>query len=122
MNTTPKFRELQALGRVAFSSETLGAFCKKWQIAEVCVFGSVLRNDFQDDSSDLDILITFLPDDPWNLLDLVSMEQELAVLAERNVDLIEKKGIENSRNTIRKAEILESSQIIYSRASVYEPA
>lgn len=122
MDVSPLFRHLQERGRIVFPVDKLKSFCEKWQIAEISVFGSILRDDFQFDTSDLDVLVTFLPDDPWNLLDFVSMEQELAELAGRRVDLLEKCGVENSRNPIRKAEILNSARVIYSKVSVYEPA
>ncbi|MEM8504627.1 MAG: nucleotidyltransferase domain-containing protein [Cyanobacteria bacterium P01_D01_bin.1] len=122
MHITPVFHQLQAYGRIAFSSEALSSFCEKWKVAQLCIFGSVLRDDFHPDKSDLDFLVTFSPNDPWNLLDLVTMEQELATLAGARIDLIEKRGVENSRNPIRKAEILRSAQIIYSQSSRYELA
>ncbi|MGF1512157.1 MAG: hypothetical protein ACFB5Z_00450 [Elainellaceae cyanobacterium] len=55
-------------------------------------------------------------------LDLVTMEQEFAALAGRDIDLIEKRVIENSDNPIRKREILNSAQIIYSQALPCDPA
>jgi len=33
-------------------------FCQRWQITELALFGSVLRNDFSSES-DIDILVTF---------------------------------------------------------------
>ena len=82
MDVAPLFRQLQDCGRIVFSADKLEVFCEKWQIAEISVLGSVLRDAFQPDGSDLDVLVTFLPDDPWTLLDFVSMERELAELAE----------------------------------------
>jgi predicted nucleotidyltransferase len=32
-------------------------FCKRWQIAGLALFGSVLRDDFRPDS-DIDVLVT----------------------------------------------------------------
>jgi predicted nucleotidyltransferase len=36
----------------------LAAFCRRWQVTEFAVFGSVIREDFRADS-DLDVLATF---------------------------------------------------------------
>lgn len=36
---------------------TIAAFCKRWHIAKLEIFGSVLRDDFANDS-DLDFLYT----------------------------------------------------------------
>ncbi len=41
------------------------------------------------------------------------MGQEFAALVGRDVDLIEKRTIENSHNPIRKTEILNSAAVIY---------
>lgn len=88
-------------------------FCHKWQVTEFALFGSVLREDFNE-QSDIDILVSFAPNTPWTILDLVVMEQELEACFHREVDLVEKRVIENSSNPIRKANILNSAQVIYS--------
>ena len=104
---------------IELTVEALRDFCQKWQIAELSLFGSVLRNDFRP-NSDLDVLVRFAPNAAWTLLDLVNMERELAKLAGREVDLIEKSAIEQSSNWIRRNEILTTAQVIYSQT--YEPA
>jgi len=87
-------------------------FCQRWKITEFALFGSVLRDDFRSDS-DIDTLVTFTPDAHHTLLDLVDMEQELQEIFQRNVDLVSKKGVERSRNYLRRKAILSSAQIIY---------
>lgn len=99
--------------------DALSSFCHRWQISELALFGSVLREDFRPDS-DIDMLVSFHPQAPWTLFDLVTMQQELETLTGREVDLIEKTVIENSRNPIRRRTILDSAQVIYT--DVYEPA
>ena len=44
------------------------------------------------------------------------MQQELEALVHRKVDLIEKKMIESSQNWIRRNEILESAELVYSES------
>ncbi len=39
------------------------AFCQKWQVIEFALFGSVLREDFND-QSDIDILVSFASGSP----------------------------------------------------------
>jgi len=107
--------------QIDLAPEILHHFCQKWKITELSLFGSVLRDDFHADS-DIDVLVAFAPDAPWTLLDLVNMEYELADLTGRDIDLIEKRVIEKSANPIRKAEILETAQVIYSQAEAYDPA
>lgn len=107
--------------QIELPPDTIRRFCQKWQIAELSLFGSVLRDDFHADS-DIDVLVTFTPNAPWTLLDLVNMEYELADLTGRDVDLIEKRVIEKSPNPIRKAEILNTAQVIYSQVEAHDPA
>src|SRR5436190_20333564 len=68
-------------------TERLDDFCRRWKIAELRVFGSALREDFRPDS-DLDLLVRFAPDADWSLMDHVAMEEELAGIVGRKVDLV----------------------------------
>jgi uncharacterized protein len=85
------------------------AFCRKWKIKELSLFGSVLRDDFRPDS-DVDVLVSFEADAPWDLFDLVDMRDELMALFGRDVDLIEKEGL---RNPFRRRTILDTREVIY---------
>lgn len=79
---------------------------------ELAVFGSALREDFAPDS-DVDLLATFAPDAQWSVLDHVSMEEELAALFGRKVDLVNRRAVERSPNPVRRQAILESAQPYY---------
>jgi predicted nucleotidyltransferase len=74
-------------------------------VAGLELFGSVLRDDFRPDS-DVDLLITFQPDADWSLLDHAAMEEELAELLGRPVDLLTRRAVMRSANPIRRASIL----------------
>ncbi|MBI5901953.1 MAG: nucleotidyltransferase domain-containing protein [Deltaproteobacteria bacterium] len=52
--------------------EKIAEFCKKWQVREFALFGSVLRDDFRPDS-DIDVLVTFDEEARHSLFDLVHM-------------------------------------------------
>jgi uncharacterized protein len=84
-------------------------FCKRWQVNEFALFGSVLRDDFRPDS-DVDVLVSFDPSAPWSLFDLVTMQDELQKIFGRPVDLVEREGL---RNPFRKNSILSSREVIY---------
>jgi predicted nucleotidyltransferase len=86
--------------------------CDRWQIIEFAVFGSVLRDDFQP-TSDIDVLITFAADARKGLLTLARIKHELEELLGREVDILTKKSIEQSHNTIRSHNILQSAQVLY---------
>lgn len=98
--------------RLALSDAELAAFCQRWQIAELSLFGSALRADFRDDS-DIDLLATFAPDARWSLIDHIAMERELAELLGRKVDLLTRRSVERSDNWIRRRSILESAESVY---------
>jgi len=97
---------------VHVDKEKLGAFCRKYQIKQLALFGSVLRGDFRSDS-DVDVLVTFLPEAKHTLFDLVRMQEELKGIFGREVDLVSRRGIEASRNYLRKRAILESAEVVY---------
>jgi uncharacterized protein len=87
----------------------LEAFCRRWRIAELRVFGSALRDDFRPDS-DFDLLVKFASEADWSLLDHVAMEEELSGIVGRKVDLVSQREIERSSNWIRRRAILESAE------------
>src|SRR3990170_8236105 len=95
--------------RIDIPKERIAEFCRRWKISELALFGSVLREDFRPDS-DVDVLVTFAPDAKWSLFDHVDMEDELAQILGRPVDLVSRRGIERSRNPFRRRAILESAR------------
>lgn len=95
--------------RVAIPQDKIAAFCRRWQITELALFGSVLREDFGPES-DVDVLVTFAPDAPWSLLDLVDMAEELKALFGREVDLVEEGAL---RNPFRRRAILRTREVVY---------
>jgi predicted nucleotidyltransferase len=90
----------------------IAAFCRRWHIAKLEVFGSVLREDFHE-KSDVDFLYTFEPDSHWGW-EIVTLEEELAALVGRPVHCISRESVERSRNWIRREQILQSAREIYS--------
>ena len=97
---------------VPIDHETLAEFCEKWKIRELSLFGSVLRDDFCADS-DIDVLVSFRDDSAWTLFDHLRMEEELAKLFGRPVDLISHRGLKRSRNWLRRDAILSGAERIY---------
>jgi predicted nucleotidyltransferase len=62
-------------------------------------------------------MIQFHPDAHPTFFDLTYMEDELKILFQRDVDLVTRKGIETSRNYLRRKAILSSIQVIYGTRS-----
>ena len=111
-------REVAAARRVAAPSPRILAspaaiadFCKRWQVAELALFGSVLRDDYGR-KSDIDVLVEFASDGVPGL-EFVTMAAELSRLLGRPVDILTRSAVERSQNHIRRREILESAEVIY---------
>ena len=98
--------------QVELPKDKIVAFCKKWNISEFSLFGSVLREDFHS-GSDIDVLVTFGEDAKHTLFDLVHMEDELKKILGHKVDIITRRGIEASRNYLRRKAILSSAEALY---------
>lgn len=94
---------------IDIQTDKLAEFCRQHHIRELSLFGSVLRDDFNEDS-DVDILVDLEPNAQHSLFDLVQMEEELSTLLGRKVDLVEKAGL---RNPFRRYEILRTRQVIF---------
>jgi predicted nucleotidyltransferase len=101
-----------ALPSILGPVDRLAAFCRRWKIVELSLFGSALREDFRDDS-DIDLLARFAPEARWSLLDHARMERELAEMLGREVDLVSRTAVEASPNWIRRREILSSARALY---------
>jgi predicted nucleotidyltransferase len=88
----------------------LDAFCARWNVRELAVFGSVLRADFGPDS-DVDVLITLDPGEHLSLESYLEMKDELsALLGGRTVDLVQERLL---KNPYRRHEILRTREILY---------
>jgi hypothetical protein len=74
------------LQQVVIQREQLINFCEQHPIQRLSLFGSILREDFTN-NSDIDFLVEFLPDARVGFFELLRMENELADLIGRKVDL-----------------------------------
>ena len=90
----------------------LADFARRWQVKELAIFGSALRDDFGPES-DVDLLVTFEPDAEWSLFDHVTMQDELEALFQRPVDLVGHRAVKRSANPFRRRAILDSARTIY---------
>ena len=63
---------------------------KKYPIAKMGIFGSVVRDDYNPEKSDIDLLVEFNGDIGWEFIDL---SDELEKLIGKKVDLVSRGGI-----------------------------
>jgi predicted nucleotidyltransferase len=96
--------------------DKLKNFCEKWKVKEFALFGSVIRDDFNLSTSDIDVLVTFYPDQNlgWDIID---MKEELEAIFNRKVDMLNKETILKSRNPYLKKEILDHYEVVYEQTA-----
>ena len=87
-------------------------FCRRWKIQQLAVFGSAIRGDLKP-GSDIDLLVTFTPEADWSMFDHYRMENELAELFARDVDLVNVRALEENPNRIYRQQILSSARVVY---------
>ena len=97
---------------IPIQTETIAAFCRRWHISELALFGSVLRHDFHA-GSDIDVLVTFEPNARQTLTDHAQMEAELSTVFGRNAEVVYRRVIERDPNYLLRQSILESARVIY---------
>lgn len=98
------------IGNVEVASETIEAFCRKWNLKEFSLFGSALEPDFRPDS-DVDVLVSFLPGHSMTFEGFLDMRDELSkIFGGREIDLVEKRLV---TNPFRRFDILTNRKIVY---------
>lgn len=102
-------------GHLEFDPDVLRAFCEKWGVAELAVFGSVLRDDYRPDS-DIDFLVTWAPGVKRTVWEMFDMKDELAALYHRTIGLAQRQVVERDFNPIRRQNILASARVLYAAA------
>jgi predicted nucleotidyltransferase len=82
----PPTRELA----IPIPHDEIAAFCRKWGIRKLSFFGSVVRDDFTEES-DVDVLVEFKEGEGPRGLQIVDAELELSAIFQRKVDLVEQR-------------------------------
>jgi predicted nucleotidyltransferase len=100
------------VNNISIQEEKLREICKRFLIHELALFGSALREDFNE-NSDIDLLVEFTPESGISLFDIIDLKDEFENLFGREVDIVSKNAIKRSNNYIRKKAILENYKVIY---------
>ena len=91
--------------------EAIAALCRKYGVIRMDVFGSVLRDDYDPDRSDVDLLVDFEARDPYAIAEAYfDMLDELRELLGGPVDLVMSGAI---KNPYILADIEASKQVLY---------
>lgn len=102
---------MATLQRLPVDQEILDFFCRRWKISSLELFGSTLVDSSR--ARDIDLLVTFSPDAEWGLFDHAHMEDELSGILGKKVDLVSRRAIERSANSLRRNSILGSAIPVY---------
>ena len=95
--------------RLDIDRQRIADFCRRWKVKEFSLFGSVLRDDFAQDS-DVDVLVELHPHHGLSLFDWVDMIDELQTIFGRPVDLVSKASL---RNPFRREAILRNREVVH---------
>jgi uncharacterized protein len=95
---------------IELPTEAIAEICRRYHVHELSVFGSAARGDMKP-KSDIDILVEFEPDAPIGLWEFGDLEEELARLLGRKVDLVSK-----SKRGLKprvKPHVLRDAKVVY---------
>ena len=87
----------------------LQKIAREYQISEISVFGSSIREDMSQDS-DVDLLITFAAEADLSLFDVMELEERLREIFGRPVDIVEPDSL---TNPVRRRSILANTERLY---------
>ena len=93
--------------------DAIGALCRQYGVRKMEVFGSLLRADFDTETSDVDLLVVFEPGKDNSFSNFLDLKEALETLFGRPVDLLEPHTIRNRR---LRHHIEQSSESVYAAA------
>jgi predicted nucleotidyltransferase len=97
---------------ISIDEAALATLCRKYGVAKLSLFGSVLRSDYVPGRSDVDVLVEFCPEASKSLFKLLHIERELAALFGHKVDL----NTPGSLNKYFRDDVLASAKVLYDAA------
>jgi predicted nucleotidyltransferase len=95
--------------RIAIDQNELTDFCRKHGVKRLSVFGSVLREDFDPQASDVDLLVEFAPGASKNVFKLLQMQSALSEMFGREVDLV----TPNSLSKYFRDNVLAAAKVLF---------
>nr|WP_277925234.1 nucleotidyltransferase domain-containing protein [Sediminivirga luteola] len=84
--------------------------CQRYGVERLRVFGSVLTDHFDPETSDVDFLVAFQPNRENLFQDYFDLKVDLERIVGREIDLVMERSV---KNPLFKASALESAQDVY---------
>ena len=100
------------IAQLNFNDNDIQTICRKFMIAKLALFGSVVRSDFGS-SSDVDVLVQFGQSAKGSLFDLVNLQEDLVKIFGRSVHVVTYGSL---KNPYFKKSVLEDEKVIYAEA------
>ena len=98
------------MGLIDGNIDNIQALCEKHKVSRLFVFGSILTDNFRN-NSDIDFLVDFSEVDVYDYADnYFDLKKSLENLLKRQVDLLEEKAL---KNPYLKQSIDSSKKLIY---------
>jgi len=97
---------------LAVDASAVAAVCQEFGVAKLSVFGSVLRDDFDPDRSDVDLLVEFLPGEKRSLFKLLALQRALTVVFGRTVEVT----TPGSLSKYFRDDVLAAAEVLYDAA------
>ena len=94
---------------IYISNRDIEYIVNKFNIKELSIFGSCIRDDFNK-NSDIDLIVVFNESERISLFDLMEIQEYFETLVKRDVDIVEPDSL---HNPYRRKTILDSKEIIY---------
>ncbi len=97
--------------KILVNQDKIAEFCRRHSIRKLSLFGSVLRDDFNE-NSDVDVLVEFDSGAKVGLFKLAGLEIELGEMLDRKVDL----NTPLCLSQYYRKEVLAKAKVQYERA------
>lgn len=104
---------------ITSNSQKIGVLCRRFHVRSLGVFGSALRDDFEDATSDVDLVVEFDDVPGSGMRRYFDLKTELEKLFNRTVDLVELGALQESR---LKRLIQRGTVPVYAEAAGDEPS
>lgn len=93
---------------IMIDKEQISEFCRKHNINKLALFGSILGDNFRDES-DIDVLVEFEPGMEPGLFALAAMERELSLMLGRSADLRTPEDL----SRLFRDDVVSSAEVLY---------
>ena len=94
--------------------DAIAAFCRRHTVKSFALFGSIMRDDFNE-SSDVDVLLSLGSVHEHSFITMTGMRNELSKMFGRDVDIVIREALPRA-NPFRRQAIEAEARVIYEAA------